>query len=90
MAEDTSRDHLPAFCCDEFRSAYDVTFVNPVGGTVGWILYGTDYETVSVGQPELRYWPIHHCPFCGVKLPPITESSRPDALPRRPPKRTGG
>lgn len=56
-------------CCDEFRSAYEVTFANPIAGTVGWLLYGTDHDTVSTGQPELRYWPIRYCPFCGTQLP---------------------
>lgn len=56
------------FCCDDFQSAYKATFVNPIDGPTGWLLYGTDYDSVSVGQPKLRYWPIKYCPFCGTRL----------------------
>lgn len=55
-------------CCDELQSAIDTTFVNPIDSPSGWLLYGTDYESVSAGNPELRYWPIRYCPFCGTKL----------------------
>jgi len=71
-------------CCDEFRSAYEVTFANPMDGPTGWLLYGTDHETVSVGQPALRYWPIRYCPFCGARLPPIAQSVARRAAPGRP------
>lgn len=70
-------------CCDEFRSAYRVMFANPTDGETGWLLYGTDYETVSAGQPELRYWPIRYCPFCGAQLPRIAPSMRRSASPSR-------
>ncbi len=65
------------WCCDEFRSAMDVTFAMPVNGPTGWLLYGTDAETVSAGLPELRYWAIQYCPFCGARLQPY-----PGDLPR--------
>lgn len=59
-----------AWCCDEFRSAVEVTFAMPVNGPMGWLLYGTDAETVSAGLPELRYWAVQYCPFCGARLHP--------------------
>ena len=59
-----------AFCCAELRSAYETTFLQPIDEPTGWILYGTDHQTVAVGAPELRYWPIRFCPFCGVALAP--------------------
>lgn len=59
-----------ALCCDEFRSAVEVTFAVPVHGPTGWLLYGTDAETVGVGIPELRYWAASFCPFCGAALRP--------------------
>lgn len=65
------------FCCDDLRSAYEITFLNPVPGQEGWLAYGSDFETVSTGAPELRYWPVRFCPFCGTRLP--TDS----AFPRR-------
>jgi len=58
------------WCCDEFRSAVEVTFAMPVNGPTGWLLYGTDAETVGAGQPELRYWAVRYCPFCGTQLQP--------------------
>lgn len=58
------------WCCEDFRSANEVTFANPIDGATPWLLYGTDYESVAAGLPELRYWPIHFCPFCGRKLAP--------------------
>jgi hypothetical protein len=67
----------PRFCCEEFRSAVEVTFAMPVHGPTGWLLYGTDAETVSAGLPELRYWAARFCPFCGAPLRPY-----PGALPR--------
>jgi len=66
-----------AFCCEEFRSAVETTFATPVNGPTGWLLYGTDYETVSAGLPELRYWAVRFCPFCGARLRPY-----PGDLPR--------
>jgi len=66
-----------AWCCDEFASAVDVTFAMPVNGPTGWLLYGTDAETVSAGLPELRYWVAQYCPFCGTRLQPY-----PGVLPR--------
>jgi hypothetical protein len=60
-------DELTA-CCDEFDSAVATTFANPIDSPSGWLLYGTDYESVSAGHPELRYWPIRFCPFCGTEL----------------------
>ena len=56
------------YCCSDFRSACDVTFANPIDSDSGWLLYGTDYETVSVGSPEIRFWPARFCPFCGSRL----------------------
>jgi hypothetical protein len=67
-AKASDRAHL--FCCADFRAAYEVTFANPIDGAIVWILYGTDHDTVSVGQPELRYWPIRYCPLCGALLEP--------------------
>jgi len=58
------------YCCEEFQSASDVTFANAIDGATSWLLYGTDYDSVSSGQPELRYWPIRFCPFCGKALEP--------------------
>jgi hypothetical protein len=60
------------FCCNDLRSAYDITFLNPVPGQEDWLAYGTDFETVSSGAPELRYWPVRYCPFCGTRLPPAS------------------
>ena len=65
----------PAFCCPELRSAYEVTFLQPIDEPTGWLLYGTDHATVSAGSPELRYWPIRFCPFCGAELPPPPASA---------------
>lgn len=67
----------PRYCCDEFRSAVEVSFAMPVNGPTGWLLYGTDAETVSAGLPELRYWAVRFCPFCGAALRPY-----PGTLPR--------
>lgn len=55
-------------CCDELRSAYEVTFLQPIDEPTGWVLYGTDHSTVAAGAPELRYWVVRWCPFCGSKL----------------------
>jgi hypothetical protein len=55
-------------CCDEFRDAVESTFAEPIDEPTGWVLYGTDHTTVAAGQPELRYWPIRFCPFCGQRL----------------------
>lgn len=66
------------WCCEEFRSAFDVTFANPVDGAFDWLLYGTDYESVAAGLPELRYWPIRFCPFCGQRLNPARSVSARD------------
>ena len=76
-ARPSMTDEMVAWCCDEFRSAMDVTFAMPVNGPTGWLLYGTDAETVSAGLPELRYWAIQYCPFCGARLRPY-----PGDLPR--------
>lgn len=65
------------FCCDELREAYDGTFLNPVRGQPDWLAYGTDFETVSRGVPEIRFWPVRYCPFCGTLLPAA------ETLPRR-------
>ena len=54
-----------------------MTFAMPVNGPTGWLLYGTDAETVSGGLPELRYWAVQYCPFCGARLQPY-----PGELPR--------
>ena len=59
----------PTFCCDELRSAYEITFLNAVPGQEDWLAYGTDFETVSGGVPEIRFWPVRYCPFCGARLP---------------------
>jgi hypothetical protein len=56
------------FCCDEFRDAVECTFAQPIDEPTGWVLYGTDHASVAAGSPELRYWPIRHCPFCGAEL----------------------
>jgi hypothetical protein len=55
----------------------DVTFTMPINDPTGWLLYGTDAETVGAGLPELRYWAVQYCPFCGARLRPY-----PGALPR--------
>ena len=65
-------------CCEEFRSAVEVTFAVPVNGPTGWLLYGTDAETVGVGLPELRYWAARFCPFCGAALRPSPGDLRHD------------
>ena len=31
---------------------------------------------VASGAPELRYWPVRFCPFCGAALPPPPASIR--------------
>jgi hypothetical protein len=64
-----------AACCDELRSAVQAAFAIPITGQAGWILYGTDHDSVLAGEPELRYWPIRYCPFCGAALPPPTETA---------------
>jgi hypothetical protein len=69
----------PPTCCDEFGDAVATTFAEPIDEPTGWVLYGTDHTTVAAGQPELRYWPIRFCPFCGRRL----TLPRPDLL-RRP------
>ena len=56
-------------CCEEFSSAYEITFLKPVRGQTEWLAYGTDFETVSAGSPEIRFWPVRFCPFCGAALP---------------------
>jgi hypothetical protein len=63
-----------AFCCDDLRTAYETTFLQPIDQPTGWILYGTDHQTVSVGAPELRYWPVRFCPFCGASIAPPSPS----------------
>jgi hypothetical protein len=75
-------DDAFAPCCDDFRSALEVTLVNPIESASGWLLYGTDYETTSAGHPELRYWPISYCPFCGARLKrlPSEQLPRPRAF----------
>jgi hypothetical protein len=60
---------IKVVCCDELRSALAAAFLNPLDGSPGWILYGTDHESVIAGEPELRYWPVRFCPFCGAPLP---------------------
>jgi hypothetical protein len=69
----------PQFCCDELRSAYEITFLNQVRGQDEWLAYGTDFETVSAGAPELRFWPVRFCPFCGARLPALDDRHRQDA-----------
>ena len=66
------------YCCDEFQDAVESTFAQPIDEPTGWVLYGTDHTSVAAGQPELRYWPIEHCPFCGseLELPPAELLSR--------------
>lgn len=71
------------YCCEDFRGACDVTFANPIDSESGWLLYGTDYETVGVGQPEIRFWPARFCPFCGSRLKKAT------AVPQRSQRRFG-
>ncbi len=63
-------------CCAEFRAAVEVTFANPIDGPTGWLLYGTDAESVAAGEPALRYWAIGFCPFCGATLRPHTGAFR--------------
>ena len=62
-------DEPLALCCPELRSAYETTFLQPIDQPTGWLLYGTDHATVASGAPELRYWPVSFCPFCGAALP---------------------
>ena len=57
-------------CCAEFASARRITFAYPDSDDGTWLLYGTDFLSVSGGDPALRYWPIHFCPFCGARLTP--------------------
>jgi hypothetical protein len=59
-------------CCTDLQEAYAVTFFNPVPGQEEWLAYGTDFETVSAGAPEIRFWPVRYCPFCGERLPDAT------------------
>jgi hypothetical protein len=65
-----TRQECDDYCCEEFRSAVEVTFAAPVNGPTGWLLYGTDRDSVSAGTPELRYWAARYCPFCGAALRP--------------------
>jgi hypothetical protein len=69
------------YCCDEFREAVESTFAQPIDEPTGWVLYGTDHTSVAAGQPELRYWPIRHCPFCGAKLTLPDQLIRPRSRP---------
>lgn len=59
-------------CCEELRSAVQAAFLVPLPDARGWILYGTDHDSVIAGEPELRYWPIRFCPFCAARLPAPT------------------
>jgi hypothetical protein len=68
------------YCCNEFQEAVESTFAQPIDEPTGWVLYGTDHTSVAAGQPELRYWPIRRCPFCGSRLEPPAV----DAFRRRP------
>lgn len=61
----------PRFCCEDLDSAYEVTFLNAVRGEAIWLAYGTDFESVSAGVPEIRFWPVSYCPFCGRRLPDV-------------------
>ncbi len=68
-------------CCAAFVSAIETTFANYLDDTTGWFLFGTDHESTVAGSPEIAYWAIHFCPFCGAEL------RRPDTVvPRGPPK----
>ena len=58
------------FCCEELRSAFEQSFLQPIDEPTGWVLYGTDHDSVASGQPELRYWVVRFCPFCGASLEP--------------------
>jgi hypothetical protein len=61
-------------CCDELRSALEATFLSWADQPGTWLLYGTDHDSAIAGEPELRYWPVRFCPFCGARLP--TPSAR--------------
>jgi hypothetical protein len=74
------------FCCEDLRSAYDVTFLNPARGQDAWIAYGTDFDSVSAGSPEIRYWPVRFCPFCGASLPPAASFPRRNQPVPQPPR----
>jgi hypothetical protein len=58
-----------SYCCDDLRGAHEITFLVPLPDQAAWLAYGTDFETTSAGAPELRFWPVRFCPFCGTPLP---------------------
>jgi hypothetical protein len=72
-------DHTPAprLCCDDLASAYAVTFLNPLRDEEDWLAYGTDFDSVSAGAPEIRFWPVRFCPFCGARLPRLAGAATP-------------
>ena len=78
-----TESHIDGYddCCDEFRGAREIGFACPIEGAADWLLYGTDFTSVSAGAPELCYWPIRFCPFCGQTLKPAPRS---DLRGRRP------
>lgn len=55
-------------CCDEFRRAVEISFANYRDDETGWFLFGTDHESAIAGEPEIAYWIIRFCPFCGAPL----------------------
>jgi hypothetical protein len=56
-------------CCDDLASALAITFIVPDRRHRTWLAYGADFDSVSSGAPEIRFWPIQFCPFCGQTLP---------------------
>jgi hypothetical protein len=75
----TSLERRSSVCCAEFKSAIDVSFANYRDDETGWFLFGTDHDSAIGGTPEITFWVIRYCPFCGGLL------ERPVAVPHRGP-----
>lgn len=69
MSDRTSaRERRIDVCCTEFGRAVEITFANYRDDETGWFLFGTDHDSAIAGSPEVGFWAIRHCPFCGERL----------------------